>query len=369
MQFSVDHTDLCRAIVTVARAVPSRTTLPVLTGILLETGEDRLTLTATDLDLGIRTATAAQVTAAGAVVLPARYLNEIVRRIPGGELTFRSEGDDPTVHLAWRRSRFTIQGFAADQFPPFPTFPGQAATFVPNRLADAVRHTVFAASTDAARPVLTGVELFVDADEFRALATDGTRVAHHCSRVDREDWSAAQRLLVPARGLAEALRILDGDEQGSLAVLDNHLLLDLTDTRLAIRLLDGRYPAVLELLPKSYPTVARLSRQDLYDACERVSLIADAAERLYAVTLSTGTDRVRLTAQSPEVGRAEEEIEARVEGPELVVGFNARMLLDGLRHADGEQVLLELSGPLTAARLRRPDDESFVYLQMPVRIG
>lgn len=369
MHFQIDHADFARGIATVARAVPARTTMPVLTGILLRAENDTLTLAGTDLELGIEAVVPATVAEPGAVVLPSRYLTEMVRRIPAGSLEWHVEPDRPVASLTWQRSHFTIHGFSADQYPPFPSPSSAPVAFDRPSLAAALRQTVFAASADAARPVLTGVELFIDGDDFRALATDGTRVAYYRNAVDREDWGAAQRLLVPARGLNEALRLLEGGEDGRLAVHENQLLFDLGPARVAVRLLDGRYPAVLDLLPKAYPSIVRADRQALCDACERVSLVADTPERLYAITLRIADDRVSLAAHSPDVGEAEEQIVADVEGPDIEVGFNARLLLDGLRHLGGDDVLLELSGKTSAACLRRPDDSGFLYLQMPIRIG
>jgi DNA polymerase-3 subunit beta len=369
MQLRVAHADLSRGISTVARAVPARTPMPILTGILVRADGGLLTLAATDLELGIECRVAAEVDSPGSAVLPARYLTEIVRRIPGGTLAWDVEAERPVARVSWQRSQFTIQGFSADQYPPLPVFPDEAPAVARDALAEALRRTVFAASQDAARPALTGVELFMAGSEFRALATDGTRVAYHRNPPAREDWSGARRVLVPARGLQELVRLLEGEGEGRMALMDNHLLLDLGDTRVALRLLDGRYPAVLEMLPREYPTVVRVDRRGLYEACERVSVVADTPERLYAVVLQADDGRLGLAANSPDVGEAVEEIPAQVEGPAMEVGFNARLLLEGLRHVEGDEVLLELSGPGSAARLRRPGDEGYLYIQMPIRLS
>jgi DNA polymerase-3 subunit beta len=365
----IDHAALARGLATVARSIPSRTPMPVLTGVLVNASSEDVTLVATDLELGIRCRIAADVAEPGAMVLPAHYLTEMVRRIPGGEISWQAEPDRAISQLRWQRSEFTIHGFAADQYPSFPVFPKEGVTFQRQLLRDALRNTVFAASADAARPALAGVELVLADGDMRALATDGMRVALHRSNPGRTSWEQGQRLLVPARALQEVARCLEGEGEGRLAVQESQLLLDLGDTQIAVRLLEGRYPAVLDLLPKEYPTTVLVARDAFYAACERVSLVADSPERLHAVTMSVAGDRLSLAARSPEVGEASEVVSAEVTGPELTVGFNARLLLEGLRHMEGDEVLLELSGPLSAARLRRPGDEGFLYMLMPVRIG
>lgn len=368
MRLRIDAEQLARGLATVSRAVPSRTPMPVLTAILLRADATDLTLTATDLELGVLCRVPATVDEPGAIALPARYLTEIVRRIPSGPMSWSVGQDRAVAEIGWQRSQFTIQGFSADQYPPFPDM-HQAGTPVDRQaLAAALRQTVFSASIDAARPILTGVELFVDGANFRSLATDGTRVAFYRDPPERDDWSEAQRLLAPARGLQEVLRLLEGSGDATLAVQDNQLLVDLNTARVAIRLLDGRYPAVLDLLPAQYPTVVRTDRAALHDACERVSLIADRPDLLYAMTISVVADGLELAARSPDVGEARDQIAAQVEGPELRIGLNARLLLDGLRHLGGSEVVLELSGKESALRLRNPDDGKFVYMQMPVRI-
>jgi DNA polymerase-3 subunit beta len=368
MRFQVQHAALSRGLSVVAHIVPARTPMPVLTGILLQAEGSELVLTATDLEVGAQVRVPAEVDEPGAAVLPARYLTELVRRIPGGLLAWETGAGDGT-RVRWQRSDFSIRGFAVEDFPEFPAFPDERWPFDKARLREALRQTLFAASTDLARPVLTGVEVTFRDGEVRALATDGLRVAHHRSDPLRDDWEAGTQLLVPARALAEILRCL-GDEggEGYWATRGNQLLVESGEVRLAARLLEGRYPAVLELLPKAYPTVVHVDREAFRDACERVSVVSDTPDRLYAVTVSVGDGSVLVSAEAPDVGQAREEVPAETRGQPLSVVFNARLLLEGLRHFSGEGLVLEFSGSDSAARLGDGQGRQ-EYVQMPIKVG
>jgi DNA polymerase-3 subunit beta len=372
MRFDVAHAALLPATATAGRFVPTRTTLPVLTGILIDARDDRLTLRATDLDVGLEIRVPASVPEPGAIVLPAHYLTEIVRRIPGGAVSFETAEDRSVARLRWGRSDFQIHGFDAEQFPDFPALPAAEATPFPQRqLRETLRQTLFAASADTTRAVLTGAEIVMADGHFRALATDGLRVAYYRTDPDRQDWSSGQTCLVPAKALQEVVRCLSEDDEalGHMVLHTGQLLMDLGEIRILVRLLEGRYPALLDLVPKAYPTEVSVDRQLFQDVCDRVGLISDSPDRLYAVTLSIGADSVVVSSRSPDVGEAREELPAEVNGPAVDVTLNARLLTEASRHLDGQNLIIDVSGPGTALRLRRPGDGRCQYLQMPIRIG
>lgn len=346
--------------------------MPVLTGILLATAEDGLRLAATDLEITSVIDVPAQLDEPGRAVVPARLLSEIVRRIPAVQLSLIADPDRADVVLRWDRSEFRLHGFGPDQFPALPEAPGEAAFtgFDGATLRDTLRHTGFAAANEAGgRPILTGVELTVLDGDYRAVATDGMRVAYFRT-TDRADWSQGNALTLPSRGVEEIARAIDANEgEGRLCAHESHFFVHAGSLRVAVRILEGRFPAVLDLVPKAFPTEVRFDGAELRDACERVALVTDAPDRLHAIALTTSADLVTVTASSPEVGEAAEQVAAHCEGPEIEFHVNARLLLEGLRHLGDGEIIAEMSGPQSLARLRRADEPRLQYLQMPLRLG
>jgi DNA polymerase-3 subunit beta len=372
VQLTVEHAHLAPALVTVARSVPARTTMPVLGGILVEASAHQLQLAATDLEVTSRLRVPAAVAAPGRVVVPARLLAEIVRRIPGGQIAWESDPERADTVLRWQRSEFHLHGFRADEFPALPEPPDDAprTPFDFATLRETLRHTVFAAADESGgRPILTGVALTLLDGAYRALATDGMRVAYYRTRAERGDWTDGQTFTLPQRGVAEIVRCLEGEGEGSFCAAGSHLHVAAGEVRLAVRLLEGSYPAILELLPKQFPTVARVDLASLRDACERVALVTDAPDRLHAVSLHLRAGEIEVSARSPEVGEAREVIPADVDGPELDFGANARLLLEGLRHLPDGEAVAEFSGPLSLARFRSLADPRLHYMHMPLRMS
>ncbi len=372
MRVSIDAPQLARGVATVSRSVPARTTMPVLTGMLLEADVSGLRLVATDLEVTSTVTVAAEVQEPGRAVVPARLFAEIVRRVPSPRLDLAADPDRADALLSWERSEFRLHGFGPDQFPEPAAAPAGAefTSFSEGTLRDTLRHTAFAAASEAGgRPILTGVELtLLDAD-YRAVATDGMRVAFFRT-AERTDWAQGRAITLPGRGVDEIVRSIEAaGGQGAFCAHDNHLFVRAGATEVAVRLLEGRFPAILDLVPKQFPTTVRLDAGELRDACERVALLTDAPDRLHAITLVATGDGMEIRARSPEVGEARESVPAGVEGPDLEFAVNARMLLEGLRHLGDGELQIEFSGPQSLARVRKADDARQQYMQMPLRLG
>ncbi|MBE3590946.1 MAG: DNA polymerase III subunit beta [Firmicutes bacterium] len=369
MQITVQQEDLAAALQMVQRSTASRTTLPVLTGILFEARAGALTLSATDLETALRTTIPATVREEGAVVLPARYVVELVRRAPFGEIEVATEGERAQATLRFGRSQYRIHGFPHEQFPLIAAdFDGAALEVPQDRFRDAVQRTGFAVSTSDMRPILTGVQLRLAPTGFHAVATDGIRVAHYRGEgVAVEDDGV--EVVVPGRTLQELARLLgEGEEILRLGMRDNRLLAEANGILFQTTVLSGQYPAVLDMMPKSYIAEMDVDRRAFVDACERAALIAGAPDQPNAVRMVVAPGGVTLAAQAVDIGAAEDFVEADVRGEGLEIAFNARYLLDGLRHVGGESVRCAFSGPIGAARFSGEGDE-FEYFLLPMRIS
>ncbi len=366
MRIIVSQEDLSGALQTVQRSISQRTTLPVLNGILIEGSEGRLRLVATDLELGIERHVPAEVFLSGAVVLPARYLVDLVRKIPSGSINLEVDDSNWTATARWGRSEFILHGFSPDQFPSLPAVSGTGFLHIPPPLMrDMVRQTIFCISQDETRPALTGVLVKVKGESIELVSTDGVRLsvrkAHLSQQLDTY-WQA----IIPGRSLAELNRALSGEEEEMGMVLgDSQCAFQLRHTVITSRLIDGQFPKYEQVIPQHYPTRARVKRREFHDACERASLLSPSGAN--PVHIDLGEEGMAVSAFSQEIGRVREEIEASVEGEQLQVTFNARYLLEALRALEGDEIWLESSGPLSPSRLREVDSEEFFHILLPLR--
>lgn len=368
MHITVQQEDLASALQIVQRTTAARTTLPVLTGILFEARQGMLTLSATDLETAIRTTLPASVADEGAVVLPARYVVELVRRAPSGEISISTEGERAQATVRFAKSQYRMNGFPHEQFPMMAQdFAGSPLELPQQQFRDAVQRTSFAVSTSDMRPILTGIQLRISTSGFHAVATDGIRVAHY--RGEGGSADDAVEVVVPGRTLQELARLLgDADASVRLGMLENRLLAEVNGVLFQTTVLNGQYPAVLDMMPKSYGVEMEVDRRAFVEACERVALIASAPDQSNAVRMSIAPGGVTLTAQAPDVGVAEDYVEASVTGETLEIAFNSKYLLDGLRHIDGEVVRCAFSGPIGAARFCGESDD-YEYFLLPMRIS
>lgn len=370
MKFTVEQQDLAWGLQAVSRAVSSRTTLPVLSGILLEAAENHLVLTGTDLELAVRVSIPAACERSGSVVLPAKYLTEFTRRIPSGAISVSVDSGEQRAILRWQKSEYTIHGYAADQFPAMAdeqAANGLLVRFPQDLLRNVVQQTAFAVSTDETRPTLTGVHLQAGGNGLRATATDGFRVA-----MSRDSNIVAEHTLdviVPGRALSELLRV-GGNDVGSVEVrlAGNLIHFQFDNLQMASRLVDGEFPKISELLPTDYPTKVITDRDELLAAAERASLLSDSRLSARLIVLNLSADKIEISSQDPEVGQGYEEVHAQLSGEPLRIGLNARYLADGLKVMPAGQIVLEFIDPVKAVRITPADDDSYEYIVFPVRI-
>ncbi|MCL6450680.1 MAG: DNA polymerase III subunit beta [Acetobacteraceae bacterium] len=361
--------ELCSGVQVASRALPGRTPAPMFGGVLLAAQGSQLRLVGTDGELRIECWIPAKIKEEGTVVLPGRYLGDILRSLPGGEVEVSAEPSGHVAQLRWGRSEFSIHGFPAQEFPADEAQGLQGPLLIERRaLATLLRQTVFAVSRDDARPVLTGAQFTFAQSALEAVATDGFRLAF--SRVPMAAASGAApqgtRALIPGRALAELERLVGaGDEPVGVFLGQRQAAFNLGSARLSTSLIEGQFPNYQQVIPRSFQSRARVSRQALHDACERASLVSRDGSN--AVRLSLTPERLEVSAQSPDVGWVREELDLTLEGESMEIAFNARYLMEGLRAADSDEVQFEASGPLSPSRLLTPGGEDFFYLVLPLR--
>ncbi|HKG18122.1 MAG TPA: DNA polymerase III subunit beta [Candidatus Limnocylindrales bacterium] len=368
MKLSVMQENLARGLSVVSRAVSNRS-LPVLTNVLLKTEDGGLKLTATNLEIGITYWVPGKIEVDGATSVPARLLTDLVNSLPGGEPIILELGDGETLHIRSGRFESNIKGISADDFPTVQTAGERPITRIPQKvLRQALEETAFAAASDEARPILTGVLARFEGDQLTLAAADNYRIA--VKTISILDPVEETSVVIPARALHELSRVLaDVDDPVAivLAHARNQILFHLEGVDLVSRLIDGQYPNYQTVLPASHSTRVVLDREELLRAVRPAALIAHESANIVKLGVGLDGDPGITVSANAEVGDHVGRIEADVEGDGTTIAFNARFLADVLQNVDAEQFALELNGPLSPGVFKPVGDDRYVHVVMPLR--
>jgi len=363
VKFRCEREALAEALSTAGRAATGRTgALPVLSGLRLELAGDQLSITGTDLDLTIQLTLTVGGDGDGGVVLPARLVTDIVRSMGAGKVEVIVEGDD--VNISGGRSQFSVRPLSLDDYPKLATPSSSSVTLPAAAVGEALRQVVRAASTDEARPILTGVLLTAENGGLRMVATDSYRLAVR-DLADHEVLGADQKVLVPGRALNELQRLVGGGDDLTMRLGERDATFEVGGTRLSTRLIEGEFPNYRQLIPASHPNTLTVAREPLLEAIRRVKILAKDAT---PVRLQMGGDTLRLTAITQDVGNASEELDAGYEGTELTVAFNPEYLASGVEACTADEITLSTLDSLKPAVVRGVGTDDYLYLLMPVRV-
>ena len=364
----------------VSRAVSSRPTHPVLANVLLnaDVKTQRVSLSAFDLSLGIQTSFPAQVQESGSLTLPAKLLGDIVSRLPDGDITLDSgtEADAGLLTtLTCASGRYQMRGMAAEEFPELPVIEaGELATLSAEALIDGLRGSLFAASADETKQVLTGVHLSLQPDGLEFAATDGHRLSvvqtiEEEASPNRSKSETALNVTIPAKALQELIKML-GQGGSSVAVQfdQGQAIFEWTDQRLTSRLLEGQYPNYRQLIPKQFSHQMTVDRRLLLGALERISVLADQKNNIVKLSLNDSTQELTLSVDAQDVGSGLETMPAQISGDSLDVAFNVKYLVDGLKAIATSEVQMQLNTATSPAILSPLGSIKMTYLVMPVQV-
>lgn len=368
MRFVCNREQLVQAVSTVERAVPTRDVEEALKGILIDAQTDRLQLTAFDLELGIESATAAEVERQGAVIVDARLFGQLVRKLPGDQVTFSREQGASTATVRSGRAEFSINTRDAADFPRLPEAAGDVVWSLDRALLrEMIRQTAFAAAVDDHRSYLNGVLFEVEDDHLSLVATDTNRLAFRKGRLT-EAAPEPRRAIVPARAAQEVARILPGDGEGTIELLltDNQISFQLDDVRLVSRLLEGQFPNYRQVLPQDQSVSIVVPRAALAAAVERAGVLSRTGPAIVVAEVREQT--LTLRARESDVGQSEETLDVVQEGEDGTNSYQGRFILDVLRAYDGEQLRITFDEGDVPASLRPVDGDNYVCLIMPVRL-
>ena len=367
MLITLPQTELSQGLQTVHHAVAPSPSIPALTGILMTASDGRLHLVASDNEISIERTVNAEVQVSGGIILPAKYLVDIVRKIPGGDIKIAVDPSNWTATITWGRSQFIVHGLEPSQFPSISFEPGSSSVVLPElKLKEMIRRTSFAVAQTESRPVLTGELLELTDSEIRVVAIDGVRLAYS---KDPAKWSepSPRRAVVPGRSMNEIARLLSSDlaAECKVSASDNQVFVDMGATRFVSRLLEGQFPPYDQIVPTKFRTEVKLNTLDFHDACERASLLSVDNDK--TIKIEAKDDLLVITSSTPEVGKVREEIECTVEGDTLEIAFNARYLIEGLRAMDSEKVCFQANGPYSPCCIKPADHDNNIYVAMPLR--
>jgi DNA polymerase III subunit beta len=367
LKLSIDRDEFVAKLSIVSRAVSTRAATQALSGILLTVSESGVELSATDGELGLRTAMEAQVGEPGAILLPGRLLAELARSLPDGKVEIGSRESERDVEIRSGGSSFHLRVLPAEDFPKLPDL-GDAPLKIPAAaLAATVELVAKAASRDDMRPVLTGVLVSASGQEMTMVATDSYRLAVKRTELEAPIGGELEAN-IPARALRELGRLVstDGLEEVGVSLLPNQAVFEAGPILLNTRLIDGQFPNFRQLLPESYEHDVRLPRPEFLEVARRVSQLA---QRNTPLRLSFSPGELKVSASTPDVGDAEETMPAAFDGEPLEIGFNPEFLRDGIESVKGDEVVLRLISPLRPGLLQPVDNEDFRYLVMPIRLN
>lgn len=366
MKFSVLQQDLLPSLQSIARSVGVKSTLPVLDNILLSAEGKKLKIAATNLEIGVIKYLNVEIEKPGEITVPAKTLVELVAGLGGNQVSLEAAGEILSIESG--KFKATINGIAASEFPAIP-LSSAAAISLPKEAFLTSAQVLFAAALDEGRPILTGVLTDISGTSLDFVATDGFRLAHR--RLNLPKNTIQFKSLIPKRTFEEVLRLISEQEveEISIAVSENQnqIVFILGGTIVSSRLIEGQFPAWSKIIPQKIIARAIMEKDELLQAVKLAAIFAKNEANIVVLTTKKGL--LKLESQTKEVGSQQNEVEGEMEGDEVQIAFNTKFLLDAISNTPSSQIMMEFSGPLSAALIKPVGVEGLEYIVMPVRLS
>jgi DNA polymerase-3 subunit beta len=376
MKVTVLQENLAHGLSIVSRAVAPRSTLPVLGNILVATDEGRLRLSATNLEMGITCWIGAKIEDEGSTTVPARTFTDLVSTLTDKQVEMNLSIRTQTLNLRCGASNTDIKCIDSQEFPPMPVAdPEHGLQINVADLKDMIRQVVFAASTDEARPILTGVLMEVTDNQITLVAADGFRLSVRKAELS-SPVSTAIKAVIPARALSELARIT-GDSNDTLNMIippgRGQVIFRMKDVELVSQLIEGAFPEYEQIIPKNCDTRAVLSTSAFLKACKQAEIFAREGSFIARVNITPGGEMqpgtIEILGQSEETGQSQNIIDANIEGPPLLIAFNVKFLREVLDVIDTPNVALETTSATKPGVIRPVGNEQFLHVIMPMHLG
>ncbi|MFE8704072.1 DNA polymerase III subunit beta [Cytobacillus sp. FJAT-54145] len=376
MRFIIQRDHLVQSVQDVMKAVTSRTTIPILTGIKIVVSNEGVTLTGSDSDISIESFIPkeeagdeiVEIKQTGAIVLQAKFFSEIVKKLPTDTVEIEVQNHLQTV-IRSGKSEFNLNGLDAEEYPHLPQINEENAFQIPTDLLKMmIRQTVFAVSTSETRPVLTGVNWKVENNELICIATDSHRLALRKAKIDLTT-NETYNVVIPGKSLNELSKILDdNNEPIDIVMTENQVLFKAKHLLFFSRLLEGNYPDTTRLIPAESKTDVVVGTKEFLQSIDRASLLAREGRNNVVKFATIEGGSIEISSNTPEIGKVVEELQSQsIEGEELKISFSAKYVMDALKALEGSEIKISFTGAMRPFLIRPMNDDSILQLILPVR--
>ena len=366
MKIICTKSNLAKGVSIVSKAVPSKTTMPILECILIDATTDIIRLTANDMELGIQTEIEGEILDRGMIAIDARIFSEIVRKLPDNDIVIETD-DNLQTTIVCEKAKFDIAGKPGEEFSYLPVIEKEDSIEISQfTLKEMIRQTIFSISDSESNKMMTG-ELFEIKDNvLRVISLDGHRIS--IRKMELKNEVSDKKLIVPGKTLIEISKILSGEVESlvNISYTNNHIVFEFDNTIVVSRLIEGEYFKIDQMLSSDYETKLKINKKELLNCIDRATLlIKEGDKKPIIINIQDGVIELKIKSQ---VGSMNEEIEIEKEGKDLLIGFNPKFLIDALRVIDDEEVTLYLMNAKAPCFIR-DDEESYIYLILPVNFN
>jgi DNA polymerase-3 subunit beta len=363
MKIVCSKSSLQKSVNIVLKAVPGKTTMPILECILIDASTNEIKFTANDMELGIETKVEGQVLEKGIIALDAKIFSEIVRKLPDNEVTISTD-EKLQALITCEKAKFTISGKSGEDFSYLPFVEKSDSIIISQfTLKEVIRQTIFSIAPNENNKMMTG-ELFEISDNtLRVVSLDGHRIS--IRKIQLKDSYPTKKVVVPGKTLTEVSKILSGETEDEVCLFftDNHIVFEFDDTIVVSRLIEGEYFRIDQMLSSDYETKIQINKKELLNCIDRATLLVNESDKK-PIILTIGDDQLELKINS-QIGSMNEEVDIVKEGKDLMIGFNPKFLMDALRVIDDETIDIYLVNPKAPCFIR-DEEKSYVYLILPV---
>ena len=366
MKLICSKASLLKGVSIVSKAVPSRTTMPILNCILIDASANEIKLTANDMELGIETVIEGEIVERGIIALDAKFFSEIVRKLPDNDVVIESDDTFQTT-ITCEKAKFNIVGKSGEDFSYLPYIEKNESISISQfTLKDVVRQTIFSIADNDTNKLMTGELFEINENRLRVVSLDGHRIS--IRNIELKESYSPLKVVVPGKTLQEISKILTGEAEDMVDIFfaDNHILFEFDETKVVSRLIEGEYFHIDQMLSSDYDTKVKINKREFLNCIDRATLlIREGDKKPIILNIQDGSLQLKINSF---VGSMNEEIEIEKEGKDLLIGFNPKFFIDGLRVIDDEEVTLYMVNPKAPCFIK-DDAGTYVYLILPVNFN
>lgn len=366
MKLICSKASLLKGVSIVSKAVPSRTTMPILNCILIDASANEIKLTANDMELGIETVIEGEIVERGIIALDAKFFSEIVRKLPDNDVVIESDDTFQTT-ITCEKAKFNIVGKSGEDFSYLPYIEKNESISISQfTLKDIVRQTIFSIADNDTNKLMTGELFEINENRLRVVSLDGHRIS--IRNIELKESYSPLKVVVPGKTLQEISKILTGEAEDMVDIFfaDNHILFEFDETKVVSRLIEGEYFHIDQMLSSDYDTKVKINKREFLSCIDRATLlIREGDKKPIILNIQDGSLQLKINSF---VGSMNEEIEIEKEGKDLLIGFNPKFFIDALRVIDDEEVTLYMVNPKAPCFIK-DDAGTYVYLILPVNFN